>query len=104
MLNIVALCGRIAEIYRGSDGAYYMTLAVENDFIETDGTVKEERVTCALWRGIADSIREYYRPGQCIQVAGRLVSRDGKTIVMGEKIAFQQRYAAARKRPRKEQE
>ncbi|MDD3422670.1 MAG: single-stranded DNA-binding protein [Bacilli bacterium] len=102
MLNLVALCGKITKTYTGVDGDYYVTLEVENDYRETDGTLRTEQLPCTVWKGMLESLKEYYHPGQFVTIQGRIQNRDGRIVVMGEKIAFAQRYEKYRKKEKEE--
>ena len=96
MLNLVALSGKITKVYRDEKGRFFMLLAVERDFREKDGNVLDDILTCTLWQAMFESIEEYYRPGQTVTISGHLEVIDDKMVVIGEKIAFSQRYARCR--------
>jgi len=87
MLNIVALFGKVVKVFK-SGNQYYLILSVEKDFREIDGSVKEELIKCTLWKGIADSINQYYHPGQFLQITGRLENIEEELVVVGEKVNF----------------
>lgn len=89
MLNQVVLLGKVVSVEKEETGQYYLLLEVERDFKESDGTFKKDILKCTLWRGIADSIRDYYQSGQVISVCGRLECDSSyRNIVIGEKISF----------------
>ncbi len=92
MLNIVVLMGKVVKVYTGEDGENYMILAIEKDFTEDDGSFKEEMIKCTLWKGLVDTLLDYYRPGQYVQLSGRLEMRKDGMVVIGEKANFTHRF------------
>jgi hypothetical protein len=46
-----------------------------------------------VWRGIADSIEDYYQPGQYLMIVGRLEYINQELVVIGEKINFSTKFS-----------
>lgn len=92
MLNQVILVGKLAKLIR-EDKDIYLILEVEKDFRENDGILKVEKIKCGVWRGIADSIEDYYQLGQYLMVVGRLENINENLIVIAEKINFSTKFS-----------
>lgn len=92
MLNQVILVGKLKKIYK-EDTQFYLMLEVEKDFRENDGILKIEKIKCSVWRGIADSIEDYYQPGQYLMIVGRLENINDELVVIGEKINFSTKFS-----------
>jgi single-stranded DNA-binding protein len=92
MLNQVILVGKLKKIYK-EETQYYLILEVEKDFRENDGILKIEKIKCGVWRGIADSVEDYYQPGQYLMIVGRLEVINDELIVIGEKINFSTKFS-----------
>lgn len=92
MVNQVIIVGEVCEIQK-KDGAHLLRLKVRRNFKDNDGFFRFDYISCKLWKGIVDSIQEYYHPGQILSVCGRLQSEDEMdgTIVIAEKIDFMSR-------------
>lgn len=93
MLNTSIVMGKIVKTYVGEDGSNYFDLAIEREFREQDGSIKEDVVKCTLWKGIVDQIMSYYHPGQMLVVTGRLENRNGEVILVGEKANFTKSFS-----------
>ena len=92
MLNQVILVGKLSKILK-EDKEYYLILEVEKDFRENDGILKVEKIKCGVWRGIADSVEDYYQLGQYLMVVGRLEMINDELVVIGEKINYSTKFS-----------
>jgi single-stranded DNA-binding protein len=92
MLNQVIIVGKLKKVEK-IDNQYYLILEVEKDFRENDGILKVEKIKCGVWRGIADSIEDYYQPGQYLMIVGRLENINQELVVIGEKINFSTKFS-----------
>jgi single-stranded DNA-binding protein len=92
MLNQVILVGKLAKILK-QEKDYYLILEVEKDFRENDGILKVEKIKCGVWRGLADSVEDYYQLGQYLMVVGRLETINDELIVIGEKINYSTKFS-----------
>jgi single-stranded DNA-binding protein len=92
MLNQVILVGKLKKVFK-EESQYYLILEVEKDFRENDGILKVEKIKCSVWRGIADSVEDYYHPGQYLMLVGRLENINNELIVIGEKINFSTKFS-----------
>ena len=92
MLNQVILVGKLSKIIR-EETQIYLILEVEKDFRENDGILKVEKIKCGVWRGIADSVEDYYHPGQYLIVVGRLETINDQLIVIAEKLNFSTKFS-----------
>jgi single-stranded DNA-binding protein len=92
MLNQVILVGKLSKILK-QEKDYYLILEVEKDFRENDGILKVEKIKCGVWRGIADSVEDYYQIGQYLMVVGRLETINNELIVIGEKINYSTKFS-----------
>lgn len=92
MLNQVILVGKLSKTIR-EETQIYLILEVEKDFRENDGILKVEKIKCGVWRGIADSVEDYYHPGQYLIVVGRLETINDQLIVIAEKLNFSTKFS-----------
>lgn len=100
MLNQITLVGRLVsdpKIEEGDNIKYSrITLAVPRSYKNINGEYETDFISCTLWRGIAESTKEYCKKGDLLGIRGRLQNnnyeRDGKKIyqtdVVVEKITF----------------
>lgn len=89
MLNQVVLMGKVVKIEKDSKGNIYLLLGVERDYKDNDGTFKKDIIRCTLWKGISDSIKNYYKEGQYLSISGRLEEGEDKmNLVIAEKVSF----------------
>ena len=81
MLNRIVLMGRLVkdpELRRTGSGTAVtsVTLAVDRDFKEQDGTRKADFIDVVAWKGTAEMLSKYFTKGRMIVVEGRLQLRD----------------------------
>lgn len=81
MLNRIVLMGRLVkdpELRRTGSGTAVtsVTLAVDRDFKEQDGTRKADFIDVVAWKGTAEMLAKYFTKGRMIVVDGRLQIRD----------------------------
>lgn len=80
MLNKIDLIGRLVREpeYRAlEDGTSLcnFTLAVDDDYKDSDGEKVTDFIDCTAWRKAAEFVTKYLRKGQLMAVSGRLKSR-----------------------------
>lgn len=80
MLNHINLIGRLVrepEYRTTAAGASWctFTLAVDDDFKDSDGNKQTDFIDCTAWRKTAEYITTYQARGSMVAVAGRLKSR-----------------------------
>ena len=80
MLNSISLIGRMVrdpEYKTTAAGAGFcnFTIAVDDDFKDSDGNKVTDFVDCTAWRQTADYICKYQTKGSLVAVKGRLKSR-----------------------------
>lgn len=92
MLNQVILIGKLSKIIK-EDSQIYLILEVEKDFRENDGILKVEKIKCNVWRGIAESVDDYYQPGHYLAIVGRLETINDELMVIGEKVNFSTKFS-----------
>lgn len=81
MLNRIVLMGRLVkdpELRRTGSGTAVtsVTLAVDRDFKEQDGTRKADFIDVVAWKGTAEMLAKYFTKGRMAVVEGRLQLRD----------------------------
>lgn len=81
MLNRIVLMGRLVkdpELRRTGSGTAVtsVTLAVDRDFKEQDGTRKADFIDVVAWKGTAEMLSKYFTKGRMAAVDGRLQLRD----------------------------
>ena len=81
MLNRIVLMGRLVkdpELRRTGSGTAVtsVTLAVDRDFKEQDGTRKADFIDVVAWKGTAEMLSKYFTKGRMAAVEGRLQLRD----------------------------
>ena len=81
MLNRIVLMGRLTrdpELRRTGSGTAVtsVTLAVDRDFKEQDGTKKADFINVVAWKGTAEMLAKYFTKGRMAVVEGRLQLRD----------------------------
>lgn len=81
MLNRIVLMGRLVkdpELRRTGSGTAVtsVTLAVDRDFKEQDGTRKADFIDVVAWKGTAEMLAKYFTKGRMAAVDGRLQLRD----------------------------
>ena len=81
MLNRIVLMGRLVkdpELRRTGSGTAVtsVTLAVDRDFKEQDGTRKADFIDVVAWKGTAEMLAKYFTKGRMTVVEGRLQLRD----------------------------
>lgn len=81
MLNKIILMGRLTrdpELRRTGSGTAVtsVTLAVDRDFKEQDGTKKADFIDVVAWKGTAEMLAKYFTKGRMAVVEGRLQLRD----------------------------
>lgn len=81
MLNRIVLMGRLVkdpELRRTGSGTAVtsVTLAVDRDFKEQDGTRKADFIDVVAWKGTAEMLAKYFTKGRMIVMDGRLQIRD----------------------------
>lgn len=89
MLNQVILIGKVDKIEKTDNGHLYLNLAVEREYKDIGGKFKTDNIRCLLWKGISDSIKNYYKSGQYLSICGRIEElEDGSNVVIAEKVSF----------------
>ena len=81
MLNRIVLMGRLVkdpELRRTGSGTAVssVTLAVDRDFKEQDGTKKTDFIDVVAWKGTAEMLAKYFTKGRMAVVEGCLQLRD----------------------------
>ena len=81
MLNRIVLMGRLTrdpELRRTGSGTAVtsVTLAVDRDFKEQDGSKKADFIDVVAWKGTAEMLAKYFTKGRMAVVEGRLHLRD----------------------------
>lgn len=81
MLNRIVLMGRLVkdpELRRTGSGTAVtsVTLAVDRDFKEQDGSKKADFIDVVAWKGTAEMLAKYFTKGRMAVVEGRLQLRD----------------------------
>ena len=84
MLNQVILVGRLVNDVNDD----VMELSVNRVNKNEEGIYESDIIPMVVWNGITKQMKEYCKKGDLIGVKGRLEMRDGKAIVVGEKITF----------------
>ena len=100
MINQIILTGRIKEIKEENENVI-VTLSVNNSFKNMYGEYEENLIDCKLYKGIAETTKEYCKIGDVIGVKGRLqkLENDKELTAIAEKISF-----LSSKAPRKEED
>ena len=89
MLNQVALLGEVVTIHQDTEGDTYLALAIERDHKDHEGKYLVDIIHCRVWKGMADSVRKYYKEGQYLSICGRLEENETmRNLVVAEKVAF----------------
>ena len=99
MLNQIVLVGRIKEIKEDKKNKCgIMTLAVQQNFKNTNGEYDINFIDIKMFGGIAENTKEYCKNGDMVGVKGRLQSEtinlfNGKFIsnvcnVIAERVTF----------------
>ncbi len=81
MLNRIIVMGRLTrdpELRRTNSGTAVtsVTLAVDRDFKEQDGSKKADFIDVVAWKGTAEMLAKYFTKGRMAVVEGRLQLRD----------------------------
>lgn len=81
MLNKIFIMGRLTadpELRRTNNGAAVtsLTLAVDRDFKNADGTKDTDFISVVAWRNQAEFLAKYFTKGRMAVVEGRLQMRD----------------------------
>lgn len=81
MLNKIIIMGRLCaapELRRTQSGTPVasVTVAVDRDFKEQDGTRATDFIPVVAWKKTAEMLAQYFDKGQMIAVSGRLQLRD----------------------------
>ncbi len=82
MTNQIILVGRlvqdpeIKELENGNKTSY-ITLAVKRSYKNVNGEYDIDFITCRIWNGITDSVKEYCKKGDIIGVRGRIQRVNG---------------------------
>ncbi len=89
MLNQVVLIGKVVGFESDSKNSHYLLLAVERDFKDFEGKFRIDVIRCVLWKGISESVKNYYKEGQLISICGRLEENENMpNLVIAEKLSF----------------
>lgn len=91
MLNQVVLVGRLTKDPVGelNRPCKEVNLAIPRAYKNNEGEYETDFINCELWNNsIGESCSEYCKKGDIIGVKGRLESREGKIIMVAEKITF----------------
>ena len=103
MFNQIILVGRISDLqadYSQDRLNGCVTIAVERAFAESNGEYLTDYFDIQLWRGMVETLRDDYRPGDLIAVNGR-IQNDGskeKLQLIAEKISLIRRSEARKNR------
>lgn len=81
MLNKIFIMGRLTadpELRRTNNGTAVtsLTLAVDRDFKNADGTKDTDFISVVAWRNQAEFLAKYFSKGRMAVVEGRLQMRD----------------------------
>lgn len=100
MLNQIMLVGRIVEIKDNKENVV-VTIAIPQNYKNSNGEYDVNFIDCNLYKGIAESTKEYCKIGDVIGVKGRLqkLESDKQLKVIAERVTF-----LSSKAPRKEDE
>jgi single-stranded DNA-binding protein len=71
MVNVVALVGKIT-LFEKKESKYYFHLEVERPIKDEHGHITSAHIVCTLWRGIYETMQQYYRVGDVVSISGRL--------------------------------
>lgn len=71
MVNVVALVGKIIS-FEKKESKYYFHLEVERPLKNEHGHLTSARIVCTLWRGIYETMQQYYHVGDVVSISGRL--------------------------------
>ena len=101
-MNNVTLVGRLCadpEIVKGNDGTprTIINLAVLRDYKNSDGIYESDFISCILWNGIANAVKDYCHKGDVVGIKGKIRGNNYETEnhekkysteVVAEKITF----------------
>lgn len=86
MVNSVMLVGRLVnEIEEGENE---IVLRVNRPFKNKDGEYESDLVPITIWDGIVQNAKEYCKKEDVIGVRGRVETKDGKIVIICEKLTF----------------
>lgn len=89
MFNQVVIIGKVIKLEKDDKGDYYLMLGVERNYKDYNGSYTTDSIRCSLWKGLSDSVSDYYKEGQYLSVSGRLEEKEGYgNLVIIEKLAF----------------
>jgi len=103
MFNQIILVGRISDLqadYSQDRLNGTVTIAVERQFADSNGEYLTDYFDIQVWRGMVETLRDGYRPGDLIAVNGR-IQNDGdknKLLLIAEKISLIRRAETRKKR------
>ncbi len=79
MLNQAVLVGRIVQEPEVKDTdkgkVSNITLAVPRPFKNSNGEYDTDFISCVLWKGVAESTKEYCKKGDLVGIKGRIQTR-----------------------------
>ena len=84
MTNSVFLVGRLVNEVIDD----VIELSVNRVNKNEEGIYESDIIPMIVWEGITKQMKEYCQKGDLIGVRGRLETRDGKVLVVGEKVTF----------------
>lgn len=94
MLNQIILVGRLVqdpEIKELENGVKtsYITLAVKRSYKNLNGEHDIDFITCRIWNGITDSVKEYCEKGDLVSIKGRVTKLNNEDLeIVAEKVTF----------------
>ena len=91
MLNQIVLVGRIKEIKEDKKNKCgIMTLAVQQNFKNTNGEYDINFIDIKMFGGIAENTKEYCKNGDMVGIKGRLqkLENDKQLNIIAERVTF----------------
>lgn len=95
MLNQIVLVGRLVSDPQINEATEerdfeitHITLAVPRSYKNIDGEYETDFIPCTLFKGIAETTKEYCKKGDLIGIKGRVQSTGGKIEIIAEKVTF----------------
>ena len=93
MFNQIVIVGKIEAMqadYSEDRMNGMLVMAVERQFAEANGEYLTDYFNVQLWRGMIETLKDSYHPGDLIAVNGRLQNdgEAGKWLIIAEKVAL----------------
>ena len=83
MLNQVVIVGRLVEQPTGDS----ITLVCPRSYKNEEGIYETDFITCRVWKGISDNVKDYLKKGDIVGIKGRVQVSDTIEII-AEKVTF----------------